>query len=373
MSFDLVAPLGTSDRPRQWEGRLARKPWQYPATVCIPHLNTLDSLKLVIELLRLQTTPPYIVVVDTGSPWPVCEQLEALRAEDLEIHYVRAHGYIHSSAPVTTAMDVAWACVRTPYAIATHSDVYPRRRDLVEWILSQCDAACPVVGWEMSPRSSSTRWRGTPSHTFTAYCMLIMRRHGITWSMERWYEFWGVPAQETYGWPDTESMLRAGLDRWGIKPKILGPEPNFERHTTEWWDHARSLSGVSAGYVGADLAAKIQTYAAQAQADARARLEQWRAEVAGSRCVCSSPGFCPVYQRSMKGRLYDLCRSSPAYRELFRQEANAEKPSTVLNGCKDCGAPGEWTGEMVECETCEGRVQKKVFACREHGPQKGEG
>lgn len=34
-------------------------------------------------------------------------------------------------------------------------------------------------------------------------------------------------------------------------------------------------------------------------------------------CQCEASGFCPVFKRSMPGRLWHLCKTDPRYREAF--------------------------------------------------------
>jgi hypothetical protein len=280
-TYRLVAPVGTG----HYHGRAARKPWEYRVTAALPHLGTPDELALAVDLLRLQAERPYLLVIDTGSPPAVRARLERMRAEDLEVHFVLGHGYVHSSAPVAAAMDLAFALCRTEHLFATHTDVFPLRRDMLSYLLGLCTPAVPVVGWEMSPRTSGA-WKGAVSHTATAFHMPAMRRLGVTWSFERWYEANGVPPGPTQGWPDTESTLRRCLDVAGVKPLLLGPEANFARQTgvasylgdpRGWFDHARSLPGLRAYAAGGELHRRAERYAAQAVADARARLSRWRA------------------------------------------------------------------------------------------------
>jgi hypothetical protein len=274
--FRLVAPLGTQELARRAEGRCRIKPWEYRTTVMIPHLNTLPLLEAVVALHRLQTERPYIVIVDTGSPPSVMVQMENLRAEDLEIHYVRCNGYRHSSAPVTTAMDVAFAVCKTKYLFCTHSDVFPRRRDLVEWMRSQCDENAPAVGWEMSPRVGIDMWRGVLSHTCTMLYMPIMRAIGATWSLERWWDANPESPPTRNGWPDTETGIDQVFQEWGVKKVILGGETNFERQQTEWWDHARSITGLRVHAQGSALLAAAEAYSVPALQEAIARAQQWK-------------------------------------------------------------------------------------------------
>jgi hypothetical protein len=284
-TFKLVAPLGAGNVADKWQGSAAKRPWAYRVSVALPHLDTPDELEACVDLLRLQTERPYLIVVDTGSPPEVCERLERLRSEDLEVHFVRAHGYVHSSAPVTTAMDLAFALCRTPYLLATHTDVFARRRDWVAWMLAHCSEGRPVAGWEMSPRSASAKWKGTVSHTSTIFYMPTMRRIGATWSVERWYERNGVPAHATVGWPDTESTMRDCLDGAGIVPLLLGPEGNYRLDLgvasyigdpTVWYEHARSIAGTKAYCQGTHLRENALVYGGKALADARRRAADWK-------------------------------------------------------------------------------------------------
>lgn len=273
-----VAPLGTVDCRPKHEGRAQRKPWDYPVTVAIPHLDTPELLHSVVALHRLQSTRPYMVVVDTGSSEATCRRLEAMRAEDLEIHFVRSNGYRHSSAPVTTAMDVAFAVCHTNYLFCTHADVFPRRRDLLAWLIAQCGEETPAVGWEMSPRAGIDHWRGTLSHTATLLWMPTMWMIGASWSMDRWYASNPITPAVRNGWPDTETSLEACFRDWSVRKKIIGPETNFERQQTEWWDHARSITSLRVHAPGSAQTAAAEAYTSEALAEAQARVQRWEAD-----------------------------------------------------------------------------------------------
>lgn len=276
--FLLIAPLGTRELYRRAEGRITVKPWEYKVSVAIPHLDSLELLRSVVELHRLQTIKPYIMVIDTGSPEAVVKELEEMRAEDLEIHYVRSHAYRHSSAPVTTAMDVAFALTRTQYLFCTHSDVFPRRRDFLEWMIGQCGEASPAVGWEMSPRVGINGWKGTLSHTATMLYMPVMWMIGATWSMDRWYSANPTAPPTRNGWPDTETCIDEVFRNWGVKKVILGGELNFERQITDWWDHVRSITSLRLYAKDSDVHQKAEGYSAEALADAKVRARTWAAE-----------------------------------------------------------------------------------------------
>src|SRR5262245_59617380 len=74
-----------------------RRPWEYPLAAAIPHYETPETLPVLLELLRLQTVRPYILLIDTGSWWKTVRELERLRAPDCEVHYLRARAYRHTS------------------------------------------------------------------------------------------------------------------------------------------------------------------------------------------------------------------------------------------------------------------------------------
>lgn len=269
-----IAPLSGG-----WVGSLKRKPWQYRVAVVMAHLETPDQLEVALGLLQCQTVRPYVVVVDTGSTWDtVMTRLEPLRSENVELHYVRAHGYLHSSAPVTAALDLAHSLAdRHQYLFHTHADVFPRRRDMLEWFLAQCGPDCPVVGYQMSDRSWATdEWQHCPSHTATCLFLPTVRRVRGLWSLSRYYEETGHPAGKYVGWPDTESGFGRILKEAGVPVKLLGPEPNFQLDRQEHFDHARSYTGaVRLGGEG-PLRQRVEAYMARALAEAKQRLAVWR-------------------------------------------------------------------------------------------------
>jgi len=229
----------------------------------------------IIQLLRLQTEPPYIMIIDTGSPRDCHDALERLRATDVEIHYIRGHGYQHPSSPVCAAMDLGFALCRTPFLFCTHNDVFPRRRDLLERFMHACGPRHPVVGYEMSPREGSG-WKGVVSHTATMVHMPTIRTIGPTWSLESYWDAIGYRPRQKNGWPDTEQPFDLCLKRAGIKPRIIGPEKNYLRHVDHNIDHARSSTGLKMHPVK-DLAAKAERVMAKALAEARQRIKEWKA------------------------------------------------------------------------------------------------
>lgn len=285
--YSWVAPHGTRCRPKPWEGRSDPRPWAHRVSVCIPHLNTPEPLAMCVALLRAQTITPYIMIIDTGSTPDVCDRLEMMRSSECEIHYIRSHGYIHSSEPVCVALDLAHALCRTDYLYHTHSDVFVRRRDWMAWLLERCSAQCPVVGYQMTERRGTSDWRQCVSHTATMMHMPSMREVGASWSLQRWYDMHGRPTVRTTGWPDTESMMGVCLEEVGITPYFVGPttcpgaklERNFERQFDVNIDHCRSYP--ASQMYSPPYHARAREWMADALALAAERLREWNAELPG--------------------------------------------------------------------------------------------
>jgi hypothetical protein len=272
--FHHVAPLGTSDIERKWEGRAEKKPWEYPVTAIIPHLDTIECLKVVIALLRLQTVRPYILVMDTGSPPDVRAELEALRCEDIEIHFTLGHGYRHSSEPVCIALDHAHSLCRTEFAFHTHTDCFPRRRDFLESVMRMCNANTPAIGYRMSPRDWATKeWEWMVGHSALMLYMASIERAGATWSYQRIVHQYGYAWQTHAGWPDTEVGFNHGLRDAGIKPVFIGYDRNFERQIDDNIDHCRSHAG--SRVYSPEVYAKVKEWMVSALADARERITEW--------------------------------------------------------------------------------------------------
>jgi hypothetical protein len=243
-TFRHVAPVGTTGARNRVAGRAARRPWNYRVCAAIPHLDTPETLSTCVELLRGQSERPYILIVDTGSPPKVCEQLEAMRADDLELHFIRGHGWRHSSEPVTVALDFAHAVCRSPLLFHTHADCFLRRRDFVEELASRCSETVPVLGYRMSPRDwATTDWQWMVGHTALMLHLQTMRRIGAAWAMDR-MDALGIDWQSGMGgWPDTETAFNHLLRNAGIVPEFLGAEENWKRHMDGNIDHVRSYPG----------------------------------------------------------------------------------------------------------------------------------
>jgi len=76
------------------------------------------------------------------------------------------------------------------------------------------------------------------------------------------------------GWPDTETPFNTLLRSIGIVPKILGAEPNFALHRTEWFDHCRSSAGAKV-YGTDSVRRQIEGYSHDAIEEAKDRLRLW--------------------------------------------------------------------------------------------------
>lgn len=282
MKFENLAPArnkAADDLP--WQGTCPRKPWEYRVTAVVPVIDTPDSLELCVEILRLQTERPYIIVVDTGSSADSLEKILEMHAEDLEVHCLRHNGMLHPSDPVCVAMDMAQSMCRTEYMFATHSDAFLMRQDYIEWLLSMCgsedEGLVPVVGYEMSPRGHDD-WRGMVSHTATMYHIPTLDKIGFGWSMRRLASICEMdshaPHPDRPNWPDTEILGNMIMRENGVKTKIIGGEKNFERNRDENIDHARSISlGM---LYSPDYHRAASKWFDEAKSEARDRIEMWK-------------------------------------------------------------------------------------------------
>ena len=242
---NLIAPIRGARQSEPWRGNLAREPHAYAVQVVIPHLDTPEPVELAVELWRCQTVRPYVTIVDTGSTDEHRARLEELREEDVEIHYLRGHGYQHPSQPVSIAQDVALAVCQQEFQFCTHSDVFPVRRDLLEWYLEQCSATCPAVGYEISPRDHvaagwlKRNWRGLLGHTATMIHAPTIKRLGISWDYQRAMDQVELNP-ENLGDFDTEVGFGLLLRQSGVLPTIVGHDVNRERQADTNIDHVRS-------------------------------------------------------------------------------------------------------------------------------------
>lgn len=255
----MIAPYRNEQNP--WEGHA---PWKtHRVEVVIPVIDAMDTLPVVLELLRLQTIRPYLVIIDTGSQPAQWEQLQALRAADLEIHRIASGGMMHASAPVAVALDLGLSICRTPYQILTHQDCFLLRRDAVEALVNQLGPQAPVVGYQITPRTIPA-WQTMCGHTWTGLHVPTIRKTSAKW---------GYNGQRNF---DTEYGFFTALAEEGIAPILLGGESNYSRNITADFDHVRSWP--SSGLYAPEHRAKSLQWMEEALKDARQRIRAWRNE-----------------------------------------------------------------------------------------------
>ena len=203
--------------------------------------------------------------------------IEALRAEDLEIHYLKSHAWSHVADPVASAMDTAFALCHTTYMYCTHADCFIRRGDWLEWLVSRCGEIHPAVGYQMSDRSRHTRdWEWMVSHTATMLHMPTMLRVGACWSLQKYHAMKAVFPVDNPDWLDTETGFNWTLRRAGILPLLLASEVNFERQTDENIDHVRSYPSATLYQVGTpEYRASRETWMETAIQEAKERVRAW--------------------------------------------------------------------------------------------------
>jgi len=284
------APIRNSEYPeRPWEGSCVKKPWDYTVTAVIPCLETFELTSLCVELLRLQTVRPFIIIVDTGSSNEEAHNLEKLRDDDLEVHFLKFNGVIHPSDFPAIAMDFGFSACRTEYLYATHADCFLRRKDFLEHLLTLCPSKSPVVGYEISPRKHSD-WKGMVSHTATMYHMPVMDKIGFGWSLRRLSSYYDIvdytPSSDRPGWPDTEILGNYILKNNDITPCLIGKELNFQRKKDENIDHVRSYTGGKM-YNGLYFEEASRWYD-EAREEALDRIALWRRELEGDECQLST-------------------------------------------------------------------------------------
>jgi len=273
-----LAPLrNMSQQSEPWKGNCIKKPWEYTITAVIPCLDTSEQVLLNVELLRLQTQNPYIIIVDTGSCNKEYKKIEKLRSDDLEVHALRLNGVIHPSDFPAIAMDLAFSACRTEYLFATHADCFMRKKTFLAELVNLCKKISPVVGYEISPRKHED-WVGMVSHTATMYHMPVMDRIGFGWSLRRLANYYNIkdysPSLSRPGWPDTEILGNYILRTHNIVPHIIGKELNFQRKKDENIDHFRSFT--SSKLYNKTYYKKARKWYFDAKKEALERIKCWK-------------------------------------------------------------------------------------------------
>lgn len=238
----IVAPFPMGEG--SYHGWMPRKPWDYELAVMIPVLDSADLVKAAVRCWRNQTVSPYLILIDTGSNADTGCDLDNLRSYDLEIHTIAAHGWRHSSAPVSAALDLAFAVCQTERLLLTHCDVFPKHDKVLEELVGLSDASKPVVGYQMSRRFGSDEWLQCVSHACTMLHMPTVRRSRLTWNLLTALESDDELNDRFLGWPDTETQFGRALKEEGIAPHFLGREPNLSVYEDERIVHWRSAPSV---------------------------------------------------------------------------------------------------------------------------------
>lgn len=273
------APAKNQDHTtKAWEGSSPKKPWDYKVTACIPVLDTPEELELVVKLLELQHERPFVQIIDTGSSPENWERIEALRSESVEVHQLRFAGVLHPSDFPAIAMDFAFGSARTEYLFATHADCFLRSQNVVGELLGLCNESCPIVGYEITPRSHQD-WRGMVSHTCSIYHMPTMDKLGVGWSLRRLCRLFGIhdtrPDPLRPNWPDTELLPNYIVRNAGFTPKVIGTEENFCRTVDHRIDHCRTLT--AGKLYSPEYFVKANEWAEDACKQARERIALWEA------------------------------------------------------------------------------------------------
>lgn len=275
-----LAPLRNKDSSQlPWEGDIVVKPWEYQVTAVIPLLDTIEQIKICVELLRLQTIKPYIILIDTGSESSKYQELETLRSDDLEVHSIKLNAVMHPSDFPAMAMDLGFTLCRTEYLFATHADCFIRRKDFIEDLINLAKNDKPVVGYEISPRNH-TDWHGMVSHTATIYHMPTMDKIGFGWSQRRLCNIFDIkdfkPSPMRPNWPDTEILGNYILRHAHIKPHLIGSEQNFARQKDDNIDHFRSFT--SGNLYSPEYFERCNAWYQEAKVEALDRINLWKKE-----------------------------------------------------------------------------------------------
>lgn len=259
-----------------WWGNCPKKPWDYPVTLVLPTIDQPSEVALAIRAWRCQTVRPYILVVDTGSLMENFNRVVELRAPDVEVWQIATNGVEHSSDLVAIANDCAFSRISSRWAFTTHTDVFPRRRDIIERWLEYASSGFPVVAYLMSPRIDPM-WEHCPSHACSLWDMHVWDGEGLTWSLRRWERVMGrdVPRVTTTnnGWPDTESTVGLLMHKRGLKFYQVGKETNHVRFIDEWIDHCRSMT--CSQLYSPEYYSMCRKWYAEASAEALVRIEDW--------------------------------------------------------------------------------------------------
>lgn len=259
-----------------FQGTCARKPWDYPITAVIPCLDHAEETALCVELLRLQTIRPYIMLVDTGSEQHQFADLCRLRAEDLEIHTIRSNGTPHPCDIIAAALDLCFSLADTPYIYTTHQDVFLRSRYFLEYLYTNIPGMA-VLGYRLSPRNN-IQWQKMFGHTATLFDLAKWDEIGATWTLRRASRQQGcnhkMPPPGELWYIDTEHAANTSIIASGHKIGFCGTEENLQRTVDDNIDHCRSL--ICTSLYAPEYHARALIWTELAKQEARARIRSWQ-------------------------------------------------------------------------------------------------
>lgn len=262
-----------------WEGATPIKPWNHRVTACIPVMDFHEDVRLIIELLRLQTIRPYIVLVDTGSLPEHFLKMEELRADDVEVHRLALNGVLHPCDFPAMAMDVCFTTCRTPFLLTTHQDLFFRKRTVIEEMLPLAEKH-HAVGYHISKERSHKDVSGMIGHQCSMFDIHAMDKLFASWSQRRLCNLFGFedhrPGTCGQWFPDTELGINYHMRNAGLSPHIIGQEEIGQRFVDDRIDHCRAINTYSLyhpQYV--DMAAR---WISAARHEAAQRISTWMAE-----------------------------------------------------------------------------------------------
>ena len=276
----------------QCHGSLKKLPRDYDFTVVIPNFECVEMLEASVNLWREASPQPYIIIIDTGSCVSTVKRIEELRGNNCEIHYLRAHSWMHPSEPVSMAMDLATMHCQTKWMMATHADCFPRARDLFDQfrVIAE-EQESPCVGYQITDRPhwvvNGERCHDSDwmvGHTMTLIDRDYFEKNRILWSLRAGCatKGWDI---SLHGNPvnkpnviDTEVFINYELKRLGKPPVLIGDrEENYVRNVNQHFDHVRSApSAMIYAKAGSVIRRNQVEWKGKAIALAKSRLKRWK-------------------------------------------------------------------------------------------------
>ena len=80
-------------------------------------------------------------------------------------------------------------------------------------------------------------------------------------------------------------------------------------------------------------------------------------------CECLTPGYCQRHHCDKPDSMHRLCQTRPRFFDLWERGIGPGQAQTARQS--PCGHRGEQIDESL-CESCQGQVRIKIFACRLH-------